>query len=75
VVTKFLKAKNNKLVQSIIGVFALKPPHKKFLNIFSASCVSGNLPIVGNQTLILSEFLRQLDEMSTFKFLYDLDIE
>ena len=73
VVTKFLRAKDNKLVQSIIGIFALKPPHSKFLNIFSGSCVSGNLPIVGNQTLILNEFLKQLDEMSTFTFKYDLD--
>ena len=73
VVTKFLKAKEKKLVQSIIGIFALKPPHPKFLNIFSRSCVSGNLPIVVNQTLILKEFLKHLDEMSTFRFLYDLE--
>ena len=73
VVTKFLRANNNKLVQSIIAIFALKPPHPKFLNIFSRSCVSGNLPIVVNQTLILKEFLKQLDEMSTFSFLYDLE--
>lgn len=72
VVTKFLKENNNQLVQRIINIFALKPPHEKFLNIFSASCVSGNLPIVSNQNLILNEFLKHLEETSTFQFLYEL---
>lgn len=71
--TKFLKANENYLVKRIINIFALKPPHEKFLNIFSASCVSGNLPIVGNQNLILNYFLKHLDDMSTFIFKYELE--
>jgi hypothetical protein len=77
VVTKFLKKKDNYLVKRILNIFNLKPPHEKFLSIFSASCVSGNLPIVGNQNLIRTEFLSNLDEMSKFIFRYDLvnDVE
>ena len=72
VVTKFLKENDNYLVKRIINIFALKPPHEKFLNIFSASCVSGNFPIVSNQSLILKYFLQQLDNMSTFILRYDI---
>ncbi len=72
VVTKFLSEDGNKLVQRIINIFALKPPHEKFLNIFSASCISDNLPIVANQTLILTEFLKRLDPTSSFIFKYDI---
>ena len=75
VVTKFLSEDDHKLVQRIINIFALKPPHEKFLNIFSASCISDNLPIVANQNLILDEFLRRLDSTSTFQFKYDLQHE
>lgn len=72
VVTKFLLQNDNYLVKRILNIFNLKPPHEKFLSIFSASCVSGNLPIVVNQNLIRTEFLSYLDEMSKFTFCYDL---
>jgi hypothetical protein len=72
VVTKFLKANNNHLVQRIIDIFTLKPPHEKFLNIFRASCMSNGAPIVGNQKLILNLFFKSLDEVSRFKFIATL---
>jgi hypothetical protein len=75
VVNKFLSKDNNKLVQRIINIFALKPPHEKFLKIFSASCISDNFPIVDNQNLILNEFLRKLDHTSKFVLQYDLKHE
>ena len=72
-VTKFLKANNNHLVQRIIDIFTLKPPHEKFLNIFRASCMSNGSPIVGNQKLILNIFFKNLDSVSKFKFLTSID--
>lgn len=74
-VTKFLKANNNHLVQRIIDIFTLKPPHEKFLNIFRASCMSNGAPIVGNQKLILNLFFRMLDDVSKFKFLTSISTE
>ena len=73
VVTKFLKAKNNQLVQRIIDIFTLKPPHERFLNIFRASCTSNGAPIVGNQKLILNIFFKSLDPVSKFKYLTSID--
>ena len=70
-----MSKEKNKLVKRIINIFALKPPHEKFLKIFSASCISDNFPIVDNQNLILTEFLKKLDETSKFTLQYDLNHE
>lgn len=67
-VAKFLKANNCHLIARIINVFTLKPPHEKFLNIFSASCMSNGSPIVSNQKLILDYFFQKLTMDASFTF-------
>ena len=65
VVTKFL---NDSEINKILNIFRLKPPHEKFLNIFSKSCICGGIPIIVNQTKVLKRFFKPLSKDVSFKF-------